>query len=301
MPFITIFIDLKPADKMKNYLKLIIILPILIVPSVLKSMSENDEKRSAFNFSPSIGLTLNSSKNLGISTLSYQWLATINADYNYTGKKLDFRSTLYATYGQSKTTGQPVQSQQNSIILSLTPSVIVIKHPAIRLFLETTGETFLKKSTLNNQPVSLFDPLFLYQTLFIGQKHYSHQGKENTNWDLTYGLGYSFQQTFNKEFQTQSNINGSLSDFESGFSGIVDFSISTPVSKDVNFNLDFKAVALSRGNLFKEFNTSRKSVLLRSGFYYKQIGIEYNYHLVYDLNISPTIMTDHSLMLTLRF
>jgi hypothetical protein len=69
----------------------------------------------------------------------------------------------------------------------------------------------------------------------------------------------------------------------------------------LNFNLDFKAVALSRGNLFKEFNTSRKSVLLRSGFYYKQIGIEYNYHLVYDLNISPTIMTDHSLMLTLRF
>lgn len=246
-------------------------------------------------------MTLNSTKNMGITSISYQWLATVNADYNYTGKKFDFRTTLFATYGQSKTSGQPVQTLQNSIILSLTPSVIIIKHPAIRLFLETTGETFLRKATLNNQPVALFDPLFLYQTLFVGQKHYSHQGKENTNWNLTYGLGYSFQQTFNKEFQTQGNINGSLSDFESGFSGIIDFNISTPVSKDVSFNLDFKALALSRGNLFKEFNTSRKSVLLRSGFFYKQIGLEYNYHLVYDLNISSTVMINHSLMVTLRF
>ncbi len=263
--------------------------------------SSDDDKKSSFNFNPSLGLTLNSSKNNGITSTSFQWLATVNADYNYTGKKFDFRSTLFATYGQSKTSGQAAQTLQNSIILTLTPSVIIIKRPAIRLFLETTGETFLGKSIVNSQPVAFTDPLFLYQTLFIGQKHYSHQGKENTEWNLTYGLGYSFQQTINKEFQTQSNINGSLSDFESGFSGIVDFNITTPVTKAINFNLDFKALALSRGNLFKEFNSSRKSVLLRTGFFYKQIGIEYNYHFVDDLNISPSAMIDHSLMVTLRF
>ncbi len=262
---------------------------------------ENQEKKIRFQFHPSLGLSYSESNANGTHTKNLQWLGTMNANMEYVGKKFFLSTTLFATYGESKIFGQTPQKLQDAFILSVTPSITIIKKPALRLFLETTAETTLGKGQINGNPTRFFDPLFLYQTLFVGQKHYSYQGKDNTSWDLTYGIGYSFQQTINSKYEVLDDITGNKADFESGFSAIIECSVNTPLTKSINFRLNFKAVALSRENFFRDIDASRRSVLIRSGLFYKMVGIEYNFHSIHDMNLSASNMVDHSIMFTLTF
>ncbi|HAQ19351.1 MAG TPA: hypothetical protein DCR40_08995 [Prolixibacteraceae bacterium] len=278
------------------------------LPSFSKEYKQNDsiadgkdKKKVNFQIRPSLGLTFSDSNADGERTTNLQWLGTLNSDFDYIGKKFDFSSTLFMQYGKSKITGQDAKKLQDAFILSITPSIPLIKIPVIRLFLETTAETNMGKGTIDDVPTSFLDPLFLYQTLFLGQKHYSYQNKDNTTWELTYGLGYAFQQTLNKKFEIQNDISGGKSDFESGFSGIIEFNVNSQISESLSFVLNAKAVALSRENFFQDFDASRRSILIRSGLFYKKVGMEYNYHQVHDLNLSENDMVDQSIMFTISF
>jgi outer membrane protein W len=250
---------------------------------------------------PSLGLTVGRTNSESVKSTNLQWLATLNSNIDFLGKRFDFSSSVIAQYGESKKSGENAEKFKDVLILSLTPSIPLIKRPAIRLFLETTAETSLGKGTLQNKPGGFGDPLFLYQTLFLGQKHYSYEKDNKIKWDLTYGLGYSFQQTFNNKFQVQSNITGHRQGFESGFNGILEFNADYAISKNVNFNISSKALALSREGIFNHFDSARKSILLIAGIFFTKIGIEYNYHYVNDSNLSLFPMIDQSLMMTLRF
>ena len=246
-------------------------------------------------------MTYGESNSGGVKTSNLQWLGTVNSDFDYLGSKFDLSSTLFMQYGQSKMQGESAQTLQDAFIWSITPSIPIIKKPAVRLFLETTAETDLGKGTIDDQPTKFLDPLFLYQTLFLGQKHYSYQKDATTTWELTYGVGYAFQQTLNKNFEVQNEISGNKSDFESGFSGILEFNVNTQITDDISFVLYAKAVTISREDFFKDWDSSRRSILVRSGLFYKKIGMEYNYHQVHDLNLSATDLVDQSIMLTFSF
>lgn len=268
--------------------------------SVKNAESDEVPTKWHFDFHPSLGMTLGTTNYESVKTTDLQWLGTLNSNIDYMGKKWDFSTSLFAQYGQSKKSGEPAEKIKDAFILSLTPSVPVIKNPAIRLFLETTAETTLGKGTLQNNPTGFCDPLFLYQTLFLGQKHYSYQKNNRIQYDLTYGLGYAFQQTFNNKFQVQDSIAGQRQGFESGFSGLVEFKMDYAISKEVSFNFSTKALALSRESIFSNLDSARKSILLTTGIFFRKIGLEYNYHYVHDLNLSLYSMIDQSLMLTLR-
>lgn len=265
------------------------------------SMADHSPSKWHLSIHPSLGLTLGTNRYEGDKTTNFQWLGTINSKMDYLGKKLDFSTDLFAQYGKSKKSGEEAVKIKDAFILSLTPSVPLIRKPAIRLFLETTAETNLGKGTLQNNPTGFLDPLFLYQTLFLGQKHYSFQKDDKVKWELTYGLGYSFQQTFNKNFQQLNNLPGNRQGFESGFNGVLDFSMDYAVSQSVSFTFSSKAMALSRESILKNFGSARKSLLLNAGLFLGKIGLEYNFHYVRDLNLSSLPMSDQSLMLTLRF
>jgi hypothetical protein len=236
-----------------------------------------------------------------VKSNNLQWLGTLNSGIDFMGEKFDFSTSLFAQYGQSKKSGENAEKIKDAFILSLTPSIPLVKKPAIRLFLETTAETNLGKGSIQNNPSGFCDPLFLYQTLFLGQKHHSYQKDDKLKWDLTYGLGYSFQQTFNNKFQTQNNLTGHRQGFESGFNGILEFNLDYAISKSVDFTLSSKAMALLREGIFNHLDSARKSILLNAGIFFTKIGVEYNYHYVNDSNLSLYPMTDQSLMLTLRF
>lgn len=273
----------------------------LIVGSTDEDEPEKKEKVVKFRIRPSVGLTFGDSNIDGERKTNLQWLATVNSDFTFISPKFDLSSTLFMQYGQSKSKDQEAVKLQDAFILSVTPSIPLIKLPPIRLFLETTAETNLGKGFINENPTSFLDPLFLYQTLFVGQKHYSFQKEDKTTWELTYGAGYAFQQTLNKNFEIEHDLVGNNSSFESGFSGIIEFNVNSQITETINFVLNAKAVALSRENFFQDFDSSRRSVLVRSGLFINKVGIEYNYHQVHDLNLSENAMVDQSIMLTVSF
>ena len=273
-----------------------------------KNISESDSLKDTktkrvvkFNIRPSVGLTFGDSNIDGERKTNLQWLATVNSDFTFISPGFDLSSTLFMQYGQSKSEDQEAVKLQDAFILSVTPSIPLIKLPPIRLFLETTAETNLGKGFINDNPTSFLDPLFLYQTLFVGQKHYSFQKEDKTTWELTYGAGYAFQQTLNKNFEIVHDLDGNNSSFESGFSGIIEFNVNSQITESISFVLNAKAVALSRENFFQDFDSSRRSVLGRSGLFINKVGIEYNYHQVHDLNLSENAMVDQSIMLTISF
>lgn len=268
--------------------------------SGIQDQDETGSQQVQFHIRPSLGLTFSDSNAEGDRTTNLQWLGTVNADFDYIGSKFDLSSTLFVQYGETKNSGEQAVVMQDAFILSITPSVPIIKIPVVRLFLETTAETSLGKGMIGDKETGFGDPLFLYQTLFLGQKHYSYQKDDKTSWELTYGLGYAFQETLNKDFQLE-DIPGGNSNFESGYSGILEFNVNSQITESLSFVLNAKAVALSRENFFSDFQQSRRSVLVRSGLFYNKIGIEYNYHQVNDLNLSEDKIVDQSIMLTLSF
>jgi len=129
---------------------------------------------------------------------------------------------------------------------------------------------------------------------------YYHHKKYHSKGDIIFGLGYAFQQTLDSKFKT-INVVGNNSSFESGFSGIIEMNVNSKISESLNFVLNAKAVALSRENFFKDFDSSRRSILVRSGLFYKKVGMEYNFHQVHDLNLSADDLVDQSIMLTVTF
>jgi hypothetical protein len=272
-----------------------------IPTAIQKNDSVETEKKVVFNLHPSLGLTFSDSNTDGERSTNLQWLGTLNSDFDYVGRKMELSSTLFMQYGERKLIGQDAEKLQDAFILSITPSIPLIKVPKVRLFLETTAETNLGKGMIDDKETSFLDPLFLYQTLFLGQKHYSYQNKDNTTWELTYGLGYAFQQTLNSKFKILHDISGNKADFESGFSGIIEFNINSPITESLSFVLNAKAVALSRENFFHDFDASRRTMLVRSGLFYKKVGVEYNYHQVHDLNLSENDLVDQSIMFTISF
>lgn len=270
---------------------------------ISKDTTATDSRKKIVKFTirPSVGLTYGDSNVDGERITNLQWLATVNSDFTFISRKFDLSSTLFMQYGQRKEEGQDAVKLQDAFILSVTPSIPLIKLPPIRLFLETTAETKLGKGFIDENPTSFLDPLFLYQTLFVGQKHYSFQKEDKTTWELTYGVGYAFQQTLNKNFEIEHDLAGNNSSFESGFSGIIEFNVNSQITEIISFVLNAKAVALSRENFFQDFDASRRSVLVRSGLFINKVGIEYNYHQVHDLNLSENAMVDQSIMLTISF
>jgi len=296
---------------MNNRAILFILLVLIVISGSIPARSaptldgesvkeDSGEKKVQIHIRPSLGLTFGDSNASGTRVTNLQWLGTVNSDFDYIGKKFDLSSTLFMQYGESRVKGQAAEKLQDAFILSITPSIPLIEVPKIRLFFETTAETNLGKGTIGDNPTSFLDPLFLYQTLFLGQKHYSYQKEDKTTWELTYGLGYAFQQTLNSKFKTV-NIVGNNPSFESGFSGIIEMNVNSKISESLNFVLNAKAVALSRENFFKDFDSSRRSVLVRSGLFYKKVGMEYNFHQVHDLNLSADDLVDQSIMLTVTF
>ncbi len=265
--------------------------------------SQNDSIKPAsekikivFSFKPKLGMTFSDGKSDGIRTTNLQWIGTINSNFDFFGPGFQLNSNLFLKYGQQLEKGVDPKTIGNSLIWSVTPSFPILKTPPLRLFIESCLETPIGKGLLNSKPIYFLDPIFLYQTIFVGQRNYSHKKNQKTNWDFTYGIGYSFQETINNAY----NLAGSKTGFESGLSGIAEFKVNSQISESVDFELQAKALALVRDDFFS-LTKMRRTLLIRSGLFYKKVGIEYLNRIVHDTNLSAETFFEQSLMFTLSF
>jgi hypothetical protein len=187
------------------------------------------------------------------------------------------------------------------------PSISVSEKYGLRLFLDVTGETQMGREVIDSAQAGFLDPLFLYETLFLGHK--THLTSDDGNFDLAlvYGAGYAYQQMYTKHFVLAQNRkfivdeNNPLQNVQDqftvnqGYSGIFQLDITKKVG-DFSFKESFKTVVLTKLGFFDNVKNSRAGSLLVSGLAYKFLSIDYTLHLVYDNSISPRRELDQTMV-----
>ena len=250
---------------------------------------------TTLSLSPSLDISITSDNKEGSEVISAEWLAALSAKVFMDGEPDQFGGRIDATYGQHVSEQLP-QKTQDDLIISLTPSRTVFPSLGLRLFLEVTGETQFTKGYVDTAVTDFLDPLFLYQSLYLGKRISGASADGNMTYDFTAGLGYALQQTVANSFVLQQNrnivvtptnpLNQEQVTIESGYSAIVDFNYSNNITTDLKFTVGAKTVSLMKGNLNANFKNARTTSLFSLGFQYKFVNLCYRGHLVYDPNVS---------------
>ncbi len=235
-------------------------------------------------------------------TQNLEWISNIQLFFNYNSKNFHFDSDILVNYGQIVRNGELPEKTQDLLIFTLMPSIRLIDNPSIRLFIQSKGETQLRKGYLGEKETNFFDPLFLTNTIFIGEKNNLIANTENQKFEITYGIGYSFQQVFMRNFVLESGdfpnsdvefIDNPSAIFRCDFykSFIDDISISLRM----NSGLDFKK------GFLKSVSNSRFSTIIISSLDIYFISLQYIGNIVYDKEISKKRVLNQSLTIGFTF
>lgn len=280
------------------------------------SIKDTVNKTSTFSYTlnPSIGVTFQNISKSDEETLTAQWLANMNAQFQWEGSVFGLSGSLYAQFGQLHTPeSEPIKTQDN-LLVSVTPSMLLFPSIGIRLFLETTGETQMKEGRIDTVITRFADPLFVYQTLFLGQKISSIAIDGTGEINFTYGIGYALQQTITNQFPLVTtrekyiigpeNPLATVQDqvtLESGISGVVDVNARKQIAEKLSLNLSSKTALLGKRETYQDISKVRVGSLSTLSLVYGVFTIEYNMRLVYDSNFSLRRALDQSLVAGIRF
>jgi hypothetical protein len=243
----------------------------------------------------SLDVSVSNDSKAGSEVLSADWLSTVAAKVTMEGEPDQFDGRVNATYGQHISELVP-QKTQDDLIVSMMPSRTIVSSASIRFFLEVTGETQFTEGHVDTATTNFLDPLFVYQSLFLGRRFSMASDDGTMSFDLTAGIGYALQQTVASNFVLQQNrnivvtpnnpLNQSDVTIESGYSAILDVNYSKTAASGLQFTFSAKTVALTKDNLGGNLSDARVTSLFSLGFQYKIINLTYNGHLIYDPNIS---------------
>lgn len=277
---------------------------------------DDDEVGTEINFrlSPNFGLSFQSiSASSDDETIEVQWLAGVQSQLNIVNPSWQLAASLFLKYGQLHSKGEyPVKSQDN-LIVSIMPSIYLWDAINLKLFFETAGHTTMGKGDIDGYPTKFLDPLFLYQTLFIGQEFYSASEEGTYEFNVLYGVGYAVQQTIatdyvleeNRDFEIGpdnplSNIQDNLV-FESGFSAIFKLNYTTYFTEDFSFYSSISTAALTQSEFVDDIENATVNNVLSAGLQYNFITIDYTSVLYYNRLLSVRRQLDQSLALGIRF
>lgn len=284
---------------------------LAVQDSVVQDSAVEEKSKWNIYFAPNLGGTfLNISKSTE-ETENFQWLASVQAKIDYEGETFQWNNSLFAQYGQfNESKKLPIRTQDN-VILTTRPSIELPILVSLRLFLETTAETAMGRGAIPETDMSYLDPLFLYQTLFIGKK-ITDDG-DSYHFDMSYGAGYSFQQTFTNKYVLAQNRNFVLGEnnplssvqeqatLESGIAAICDLNFRKNISESMTWMLGARVVAMGKKDIQSSIENSRVSSLVTSSLNYKIFSLDYINRIVYDRNLSPRRQLEQSLTIGIKF
>ncbi|HET9137355.1 MAG TPA: hypothetical protein VFO76_12015 [Candidatus Kapabacteria bacterium] len=267
----------------------------------------------SFSLSPSIGFTFQSISRDQEETQNLQWLAQLQSKFSYEGSRYQFASSLFAQYGALVTRDAPPLKSQDHIQLSAVPSITLSKNLGLRLFFEVTGETEMGKGMIDSTETRFLDPLFLYETLFLGHK--THLFAQDNSWEFEFvlGAGYAYQQTITDKFVLARNRqfvideNNPLSHVqeqftvESGYSAILELAYSRAIGENFTLKTSMRTVALTKDHFTDDIENCRVGSLVLGGLQWKFLSIDYTLHVLYDRNISPRRELDQTMVFGFRF
>jgi hypothetical protein len=183
----------------------------------------------------------------------------------------------------------------------------------LRLFFEVTGETEMAEGIVDGVESKFLDPLFLYQTLYLGHKTHDTWDEGNTELVFILGVGYAYQQTLANKFILEQNRKFVIDEgnplqnvqdqftVEKGYSAVLQFNFSKNIGENFSFKESFKTVLLTKDGFTRNIENSRVASLLLSGIQYKFFSIDYTLHIIYDRNVSLRRQLDQTMVFGLKF
>ncbi len=283
-----------------------------------KGAGDTEEESSGtevdFSLTPSFGMTfqsLSQSENEEIEEL--QWLLSIQSALNINSDSWQFAGSLFFQFGQFHAKGEYPVISQDYLLVSMMPSVNLIKAINLQLFLETTGQTSVAEGKIDGYKSKFLDPLFLYETLFLGQKFHAESESGASVFDIIYGLGYAVQQTITQDFVLQENRgfeigpDNPLSNvqdqmiLESGYSAVFKMSYNVDLADNFSFYSNINYVAFTKKSFFDDIKNSTVSGIVTAGFQYSYFSLDYTSILLYEENISKRRQLDQTLVFGLKF
>jgi hypothetical protein len=268
---------------------------------------------TTYQVTPSIGFTYQSISKDEEESENLQWLAQLQAKFSYEGEPYQFNTNLFAQYGASVTRDAPPKKVQDHLQVSLVPSMTLSKKLGLRLFFEVTGETEMGDGVVDSVPTKFLDPLFLYETLFLGHKTHLVADDGNYEFEFVIGAGYAYQQTVTNNFVLAQNRQFVIDEgnplqhvqdqftVESGYSGILELAYTKHINDNFLFRASDRTVMLTKQDFTQDVKNSRVGSLLLAGLQYKFLSIDYTMHVLYDRNISQRRQLDQTMVFGLKF
>jgi hypothetical protein len=266
-----------------------------------------------FSASPSVGFTFQSISKDQQESEDLLWLGQLQARLGAEGELYQFNSRLFLQYGAQVSEETSPKKTQDNFMLSLVPSYTLSKKAGLRLFFEVTGETEMGEGMVDSIPTKFLDPLFLYETLFLGHKTHLVSEDGSTEFEFVLGFGYAFQQTVTNKFVLAQNRQFVVGEgnplqnvqeqftVENGYSAILQIDFTKRLGDDFSFRTSVKSVALTKEDFIKSVKNSRNGTLLLAGLAWKFLSIDYTMHMLYDRNISTRRQLDQTMVFGLRF
>ena len=284
----------------------------LVNETPIEEAPPESDHTTTFSFSPNVGFTYGKISNDGEESENLQWQMQVQSRFSYEGEPQQFNSSLFAQYGAQVSADAPPVKTQDNLMVTLVPSMTLIKDLGIRIFFEVCGETEMGKGMVDTIETRFLDPLFLYETLFLGHKTHTNSDDGTEEFELIFGVGYAYQQTITNKFILAENRQITITDdnplssvqdeftVEKGYSGIIEAAYSKHF-EDLSFRLSVRTVALTKDHFTEDIENSRVGSLLLAGIQYSIFSIDYTMHLLYDRNFSPRRSLDQSMVFGQRF
>lgn len=276
---------------MKKILSLFVLMHLFQL--VINAQESNFNVGSKINF----GGTFNSFSTAEGEDAYLELLFSFLGNANYESSNFNFDSDIFIQYGQLVRKNSLPQKTQDQLIFNLTPSFRIIDIPSIRFFWQAKGETQLRKGYIDEQESNFADPLFLTNTIFIGEKSKLLEQTETQQFNITYGVGYSFQSIIKNKFRLNNEQTPSSdAEFIDGPTAVFNFNFSKSFTENISFNSSFNSLLLIKKNFFDNTKNSRFSSLLIVGLNVGIISLQYNNRFVYDIELSKKGRFEQSLV-----
>jgi hypothetical protein len=276
-------------------------IPFILIFLISYSIVFSQETNFNFGAKTNFGATFTSFNTSEGDDSHLELLLSFLANANYEGSNFNFDSEFYIQYGQIVRKDFPPQKTQDNFILTLMPSFRIMEKPSVRLFWQAKAETQLRKGYLNEQVTNFADPMFITNTLFLGEKSKLIEQTETQQFNVTYGIGYSFQNIIKKHFQLTSETTPSNNaEFADGPTAVLNFNFSKSISEKVNFNSSFNSLFLAKKDFLKSTSNSRFSSLFLASLEIYFFSIEYSNRIVYDKELGNKRQLEQSLVVGLK-
>jgi hypothetical protein len=271
--------------------------PLIPVPSDSVQPAPPQPKTVFFACDLNLGAMGTINDNIGDNRSSVIMNSVLTSFLDIQGTDVQFHGDVAFNFARFAAQYQSPQTTVSSLNVTLRPSLWL--NQDLKLFFQTYAQTQVASSSIDDTiTTSPLDPIYLNESLYVGQSLSNNAKDGSTHIDATYGAGYAFEQTvtnnpliyrinrpyvFNGELirPLQSSLTA-----RSGVIAVMYLNFTDNLTNELKFNLTSNSEMVAEQNFIHSISNAHAQTSLLVGLHYLGFGFTETATLIYDHNIS---------------